>query len=305
VPVSQFGERQFELAANLELLAGSGSFFAPTTSLEAHLAIDVAMTPGDPRVWSLLGVPPPRGAKMGSTIFRHWPVDAPEGASPPFLVSLFVQYKRSTHLTRATAAEWAVHNSPYWRVELSARQHRRLQEVESAVGPEAAVRYAAPKFWKHEEMWQYQGAGGITDNSLFVSPGAVGSRHERLTWSPVRGLVGHSEAEPLPVEGPADLARDLTRLARDPRRRRDRSMDPRGHLASLAGALEELTPSGRRRAQWEEALRAEPYVDAQVESYETLGPLAEMAVVAEAASAARASWILLAVSEASSPAPGA
>jgi hypothetical protein len=167
------------------------------------------------------------------------------------------------------------------------------------------VRYAAPKFWKHEEMWQHQGVGGVLDNSLFVSPGAIGTRHERITWSSRRGLVGHSTPEPLPVEGPVDLARDLARLTRDPRRRRERAEDPRAHLASLAWALEELTPSGRRRAQWEETLRSGPHADELVESPETFGPLAEMAVVAEAASAAGATWVVLALSEVPQGAPGA
>jgi hypothetical protein len=119
MPLCQFGERQYELAANLELLAGNGSFFTPTTSLEGALGIDVALTPGDPRVWLLLGVKPPRGVAVGPTSFRRWPKNAAASASPPFLVSLFVQYKRSTHLTRSNTTEWSTHNLPYWRVELA------------------------------------------------------------------------------------------------------------------------------------------------------------------------------------------
>src|SRR3954451_4609373 len=112
MPVCQFGERQFELAANLELLAGSGSFFAPTTSLEADLGVDAALTPGDPKIWSLLGLQPPRGASLSAKTFPGWPTGAPAGATPPFLVSLFVQYKRSTYLTRASAKEWVDHKMP-------------------------------------------------------------------------------------------------------------------------------------------------------------------------------------------------
>ena len=50
MPRSKFGERQYELAANIELLNGGSSFFAPTTSQEASLGIDVAMAPGDRRI---------------------------------------------------------------------------------------------------------------------------------------------------------------------------------------------------------------------------------------------------------------
>ena len=54
MPVCELGERQYELAANLELLSGTGKFFTPTTAMEGHLGIDVAMAPGDRRTFLAL-----------------------------------------------------------------------------------------------------------------------------------------------------------------------------------------------------------------------------------------------------------
>ncbi|MEJ7784538.1 MAG: hypothetical protein WKF96_07020 [Solirubrobacteraceae bacterium] len=206
-------------------------------------------------------------------------------------MSLFLQYKRSTHLTRSTAKEWRTHTTPYWRVDLTARQHRILLNLETMVGRDAAVRYAAPKFWEHRDMWRLQGSGAIMDNSLFVSPSAIRGHHRRLTWSQAHGLVGHSEPEALPAETVQDLGRDLVA------RVRERRESPRVHLATLATAVEELTPSIRRRDQWHEDIAGEPAFRDALGADEMIGPLADMATVAEAAHAASASWLILGVRE--------
>jgi hypothetical protein len=297
MPICQFGERQYELAANLELIAGSGRFFAPTTTVEGALGIDAALTPGHPAIWQILGVPAPHGVRAGPAVFAGWPGAAGRASSPPFLLSLFVQYKRSAYLTRSWAKEWGTHTAPYWRIELAARQHSRLQQLEQAVGGQAVVRYAAPKFWRHEEMWQFQGLGAVMDNSLLVAPSDIHRRHSRITWSHAAGSVGHSESEPIRAETAEMLGEEVRRRARV---RTDTPVreTPRAHLDSLAASLEELTPSRRRREGWVEAVAARalreeegPPVD------ETVEALADIAVVAEVAYAARASWLILSFSQ--------
>ena len=297
MPVCQFGERQYELAANLELLAGAGSFFTPTTAMEEHLGVDVAMTPGDPRIWRLLGVRPPGGVTAGPSSFAGWPTHTPAATTPPFLVSLFLQYKRSTELTRDWANEWPAHHRPYWRVELSSRQHGTLRSLETVVGSQAVVRYAAPKFWRHDDMWRLQGAGAVLDNSLFFAPSEAGPRHTRLTWSTSVGLVGHSEHERLRGEAPPDVAREVAGRARDRSRPASRREQPAAHLATLASALEDVTPSRRRRDDWRDEIYAAPERAETIADQDAVVVLADMALIAEAATAARVSWIIVAVSE--------
>src|SRR5207302_1075337 len=149
---------------------------------------------GDRRIWRLLNIPPPSGVVAGPDVFSGWSGTDP-GASPPFLVSLFLQYKRATYLTRSWANEWKAHSQEYWRVELPTRQRDILADLEQSAGANAVVRYAAPRFWEHEDMWRLQVSGGVLDNSLFFSPSDVKWRHDRVTWSRTHGLIGHSEEE--------------------------------------------------------------------------------------------------------------
>ncbi|HUA73726.1 MAG TPA: hypothetical protein VL988_03120 [Solirubrobacteraceae bacterium] len=301
MPVCKFGERQYELAANLELLGGSGSFFAPTTSLEGQLGIDVALAPSDQRIWQLLGIPPPEGVATGTAAFPGWPNDP--GLSTPFLVSLFIQYKRSSYLTRSYSNEWGSHKQPYWRVELSSRQHHLLTQLEAATAGNAVVRYAAPRFWRHEDMWKYQAIGGVLDNSLLIAPSEIGPNHDHLTWSSGVGLLAHSSPERLHDESPAGLARAMLREAtasgQAPERR-----DPRSYLANLAATVTGLGLPGRRRDQRREDL-SDALVFREV-SEEDIGPLADIATIAEAAGAARASWLMVSLTRRQTPeTPGA
>jgi hypothetical protein len=293
MPVCEFGERQYELAANLELIAGTGHFFTPTTALEGHLGIDAALTPGDERIWKLLGLSRPGGVTAGSRTFSGWPAGTSAAATPPFLVSLFIQYKRSTLLTRTTAKEWSTHGEQYWRVDLAHHQHQLLRGLEVAVASNAVVRYAAPRFWKHQEMWELQAAGGVLDSSLLIAPGAIQPEHGRISWSEARGAVGHSEPEQLRAEGPNDLALEFIRRARDQRGRERESS--KNHLATLADALVELTPSRRPREQWLREVDA--LYTAPRESRDRIEPFADMALIAEAAHATRTSWLVIALTE--------
>lgn len=297
MPVCQFGERQFELAANLELIAGSGSFFAPPTPLEGNLGVDAALTPGDPKIWHLLGLASPRGAQVGPKTFSRWPAAAPGGATPPFLVSLFVQYKRSTYLTRSWSKEWETHGGPFWRVDLSTRQYKVLRNLEQQVGGLGAVRYAAPRFWRYEDMWQQQASGTVLDNALFFAPSDLHQPHERVTWSRAQGLVGHSRPEPIRSETARDLATDLRRRVRQQRSAPGHAR-PRAYLDLLAAALEDLAPSRRGREEWAQEVRETVARDeADVLPPETVEALAGVSVIAEVAHAARATSLIVEVSE--------
>ena len=41
-----FHERQYELAVNVELIAGSGMYFAPMQIIEERVGYDIALVPG-------------------------------------------------------------------------------------------------------------------------------------------------------------------------------------------------------------------------------------------------------------------
>jgi hypothetical protein len=159
VPRAEFHERQYELAANVELIAGRGDFFTPPTTSERRLGIDCALTPGDARIWGLLGLPTPGGATIGPKTFPAWPTTFPSGAAPPFLASLFVQYKRPDYLTTRRAREWRYHGGAYFRMHLTPHQHQLLLDLDNTVGGDGIVLYAAPSFWRYDDMWLIRAQG--------------------------------------------------------------------------------------------------------------------------------------------------
>ena len=181
MPRAEFHERQYELAANVELIAGRGEFFAPPTTAERQLGIDCALTPGDARIWGLLGLPAPQGAPVSAGTFPAWPSAFPPGAEPPFLASLFIQYKRPDYLTTRRAKEWVDHNAPYFRMYLTPHQHQLLLDLEGTVGTDGVVLYAAPSFWTYDDMWLNQGAGKLMGTSMLVKPSAIRLGHQLWT----------------------------------------------------------------------------------------------------------------------------
>lgn len=315
IPRAEFHERQYELAANIELIGGSGEFFAPTPTAEKLLGIDCALTPGDSRIWSLLGVSPPSRRPLGAKTFPAWPKAFPTGAPPPFLVSLFVQYKRPDYLVRGSAGEWQHHGAPYYRMHLTSHQHRLLIDLEQSVGSDAVVVYAVPSFWQYDDLWMAQGLGAILDTSVFVRPSTIGPGHRRWTWNPGGRGIAHSEPFDAPPQRVSELRDEIVA-----RRGHATPKTPRDHLAAVAEAVSRAR-AGKSPEQWAEDIgtrlkrsldeRRPPGVaDEQLEMYsalskhdETLQELAEAAVVAEGAARARASWLILAVQEKVAPTP--
>lgn len=291
MPVCQFGERQYELAANLEMLAGGGQFFVPTLPQEKDIGIDIALTPGNPQIWSLLKVKPPPGVRLGPGAVPTWPPNLPTAASPPFLISLFLQYKRSTFLTRKNAKEWSHHGEPYWRIVLTPHQHKLLRELELRVGDKAVVRYAAPRFWQYQELWLFQSMGAILDQSMFVSPEEALSHHSRLTWSPTHGLQGHSTPERLPDERSTELSRAVIAKAASSLDA-DKREDARTHIRTLARALEALDPGKPRRKRLQE-VRVERNEIYDALDDETVEVAIDMAIIMDTAASVNADWLLI------------
>ncbi len=162
---------------------------------------------------------------------------------------------------------------------------------------DGVVLYAVPKFWSHQEMWRMQASGLVLENSLFIRPGEMRDSHTRVTWSPGAGAFGHSEPERLRPWTPRDISGEIVERASV--RRAEPRQSAGQQLRRLAASLAELQPSQPRREQWEETI-ADEFLSA--ERQELVEPLADMAVIAEAANLARASVLLLSVSERDTPA---
>ena len=171
----------------------------------------------------------------------------------------------------------AEHREAYYRIHFSRHQQERLLDLQAKVGEEAVVRYATPRCSSFAELFALQG-GRVLERSLFLDPGGVGRGHDRWTWGPNRPGLAHSEPEPAEAEEISELRADLAERARISGYR-----SPRQHLSKLAETL----PRAKKRS---------PSAD-QWEATETSRVIAEVDVVAAAASRAGASWHLLLLSE--------
>lgn len=175
MPVTaEFSEREYELAMNIELLAGGGAYSLPSQVAEKELGYDIALVPGCAAVWGKLGFARGlRGAAPGRGILSH-------PSAPTFAASLFLQYKRPEELRGPSAKETAPRKAagtkrhlPYLRYELGRFQLSRLVHLHHEVGPLAEVCYAAAAFVSVDLLRELQLWQGVVASSNFLSLGQV------------------------------------------------------------------------------------------------------------------------------------
>jgi hypothetical protein len=140
---SDFSERQFEAAVNIELTSMLGPHMSP--------AIPIVPTTNEEAVagWDAL-------FKLGS---GYW---------------YFLQYKVGVWASRQThwnSSFWAVHQGPYFRFPLhvdsngECRQHRLLTDLCQS---QPGVYYCAPAFVKEDELWSRASSQSVFAGSRLI-----------------------------------------------------------------------------------------------------------------------------------------
>ena len=242
-----FHERQYELALNLELIGGSGMFFAPMQVIEESVGYDIALVPGETAVWAHLGVgSPPPGV---DTVVAYDPKLNPVPAGQTFTASLFVQHKRPERMLRTSAVEAPGRRSrgagvPFFRVRLDKEQHGVLMELENRVGGDAVVRYAAALFYRIEDLWVRQATRAVIEGSTFIPPSAAGDPPSCWTYDDSGAPIYCSEPRIGELEGRSGLLRSIVRVARA-RERLQRT----DHLRALAAEVEGIDLASKQRRQ--------------------------------------------------------
>jgi hypothetical protein len=190
---AEFVEREYELAANIELANSGTMFHTPAQILEEILGYDVALDPRDPLIWTLLQEAAPPGVFLMPNLWLGDPV-APADL-PSFHVSLLLQYKRPQHMVGSNARQWSHWGRPYYRISTDDWQHRTLLALESALVDEAVVRYAAPSFHERRRFEDLHRARSVLQQSVFVGPGVIGTSHSVWTYDRP-GIAGYANPEP-------------------------------------------------------------------------------------------------------------
>ena len=245
---ASFHERQYELAANLELIGPAGAYFAPMQVVEEQVGYDVALIPGHAAIWMQLGIQQIPGGV--STPLQYETDLTPDVQGPHFKASLFVQYKRPEHMVRRSAREARDRASqggaiPFFRVRFNPDQHGVLLELEARAGANAVVRYAAPLFHEMNDLWMRQFTRSVLPNSTFVAPSEAGSPPGCWTYDGSAQPIFCSSPRRGESELSEDVFRGIVRTARSQARQTEAS-----HLQALASEVSEIdvTRPSRRAA---------------------------------------------------------
>jgi hypothetical protein len=174
--LAEFSEREYELAMNIELLAGGGRYSVPSQVAEKALGYDIALIPGLTSVWALLGYASPlAGVPPVGGVLGH-------PSAPAFAASLFLQYKRPEELRGGSAKEAEPRRAagatpclPYLRYELERFQLDRLLGLQAEVSGLAEVCYAAASFIRSDELKEMQAFRQVVSSTNFLPLGKLGS----------------------------------------------------------------------------------------------------------------------------------
>jgi hypothetical protein len=258
--LATFHERQYELAMNLELLSGSGAFFAPMQVVEEALGYDIALVPGEAAIWQHLGIA--AGPPGTPTAMAYGQGNAPMPGGPVFSASLFCQYKRPERMIGATAGQRMARSAqggglPYFRVFLDRDQHQVLSDLEQSVGQDAVVRYAAPCFHRIEDLWVRQATRKVAGDSVFIAPNDAGNPPSCWTYDYAGNPIFCSEPRRGAPEWREDVLRIAVRMARERGPERDQ------HLRVLSEGVAglDLSPIKRRRRRKEPEHRRPEHPD--------------------------------------------
>jgi hypothetical protein len=192
MPVAEFEEKEYEVAAAIELATDArryGHVFSSGQVLEKIVGYDAAADPwSGHRIWVILGVPRPAGVRLLPQ-FWHPGAEPSIERLPCHPVSFILQYKRPTYLRGASSKQWARWRRPYYRFERTAEQQRILRRLEQAVDGSVVVRYASPAFWQRGDLERNQFMRTVLQSSGFVAPSILGSHR---VWTYERpGTIGY------------------------------------------------------------------------------------------------------------------
>lgn len=292
---AEFEEKEYEFAANWELTAGQVNcrVYPAGQVLESIVGYDAAAgIAARHRLWGLLRVPVPRGARL---LPHHWgPGREPKAERiPPEAVNVILQYKRPDHVLGGRGAQWSKWGAPYYRFQITDRQHEILLRLEAALGASAIVRYSAPAFATIAELNTHRWSSDVLAQSGFTSPSSIGSGHVWWTYQ-APGAIG--KPNPSGPSGAFDSLDGLVNAISDASHAKSQLIT--GYrdwpaLLDLAGASEPLLDDWRRGAvrDWTSAVRSRADVDLSRDQMERIWAYATVQTLMEQAGSC---WQLMA-----------
>jgi hypothetical protein len=193
------------------LTAGEPTAYPSGQVLEALVGYDIALNPGEPRIWEILELGFPPGIVLTSGLWSSAPEQPPAADLPRDLVSLILQAKRPQRLDHWRAGQNHYWRGPYYRFYIEEGQQTQLAALEKGVAGQAVVRYASAAFLQLDALYNHQRARLVAHRSAFVAPETL--QGHRL-WSYAEpGIVGFVNQEGF--EARADTAETLVASLRE------------------------------------------------------------------------------------------
>jgi hypothetical protein len=191
MPIAEFEEKQFEMAANIELALQQASVFAAGQVLEAVVGYDVAAhPPANAPIWKLIGIAnAPTGIQLVPNLWQRAKAQPKAADLPSSYVSLILQYKRPRYLADNRAKQWATWNSAYYRFMVYTKQQPILEVINGSVNQRAVVRYASPVFWEYSVLQTKQNAHDVLAATNYPEIGKL-TNHQAWTYQQP-GNAGH------------------------------------------------------------------------------------------------------------------
>lgn len=206
----EFEEKTYEQYHNMELVSGDKIFFPPGQLQEKSLGIDVALFSKNRKFWRLWGYYKwfmlwsfPTGISLSDLLeYALWEklkdiINAED--FPTFKFNIFIQYKRPEYIKSARGKEYRFWMKPYFRYDILQHQQDILFSLEQKLDRKAIVTYAAPAFYKMNELLNFFSMGKLVENSNYVKPSALDG-HTRWTYIN-GGIRGIAFSEPEENEG--------------------------------------------------------------------------------------------------------
>lgn len=261
---AQFEEKEYEIAFSVEM--GNSTqptpIFSSGVVAEKVLGYDAAADPKHLHtIWRLLNIERPAGV----TLFPHfWRMgqEPPLDRLPGVPISIILQYKRPEYLRGGKAKQWSRWHSPYFRFSRSMEQHSILRRIESKLGQEVVVRYAAPAFHTRGEYENAVLQRKILEQTGFVSPTLLGN-HKVWTYNqPGNAGFGNPSGRWQRFDAVENLFQDLLSSASDPLLRGITSavaipQNFDSHLSNLVAATTFRRPQIRALISgWEQSILA-------------------------------------------------
>ena len=253
----EFSEKQFEMAASMEILDSGGDFYAPSTFLEGFCGFDFATNVRDPRLWSVINAAVPPAIVTGTLPIGRRIRTGMELSGLKF-TSLIVQYK-VPHFVQQDGDFWDDFGQrPYYRFTTRKLQHRRLLKLEDACAGRAVVAYVSPLFARFEELRDHGRREDVVEHSVFVPPRYIGPKHSSYVYQhrPDQAFLNAGRDESRFETWDAELEAMTTMPGAQPMRAHVRQLSQA--VSSIKDWQEELETVGA----WGESLRdAFPDVD--------------------------------------------